>query len=116
MMELASSAAADPFEKIKGLITDMVAKLVSEANKEASQKSFCDEEKAKSAKEQQEKSMRSDDLQSRLDTATTAQASKQEDIKELQKELAELDASMAAATALRNEEHTTYLKASSDFK
>merc|ERR1719146_167182 len=67
MMELASSAAADPFEKIKGLISDMVAKLVSEANEEASQKSFCDEEKAKSAKEQEAKSMRSDDLQSRLD-------------------------------------------------
>merc|ERR1719160_1334645 len=58
MMELASSAAADPFEKIKGLITDMVAKLVTEANEEASQKSFCDEEKAKSAKEQDAKSMR----------------------------------------------------------
>merc|ERR1719321_1637885 len=116
MMELASSAAADPFEKIKGLISDMVAKLVSEANEEASQKSFCDEEKAKSAKEQEAKSMRSDDLQSRLDTATSAQASKNEDIKELQKEIAELDASVASATKLRAEEHATYLKASADFK
>merc|ERR1719146_59908 len=67
MMELASSAAADPFEKIKGLIGDMIAKLVSEANAEASQKSFCDEEKAKGAKEQDEKSMRSDELRSRID-------------------------------------------------
>merc|ERR1719160_657670 len=75
MMELASSAAADPFEKIKGLISDMVAKLVTEANEEASQKSFCDEEMAKSAKEQETKSMRSDDLQSRLDSATAAKAS-----------------------------------------
>merc|ERR1719159_662834 len=111
MMELASSAAADPFEKIKGLISDMVAKLVSEANEEASQKSFCDEEKAKSAKEQEAKSMRSDDLQSRLDTATSAKASKEMDIKELQKEIAELDASVSAATKLRAEEKATYLKA-----
>merc|ERR1719321_1467981 len=109
MMELASSAAADPFEKIKGLISDMVAKLVTEANEEASQKAFCDEEKAKSSKEQEEKSMRSDDLQSRLDSATAAQASRNQDIKELQKEIAELDSSVAAATALREKEHTTYL-------
>jgi len=116
MMELASSAAADPFEKIKGLISDMVAKLVTEANEEASQKSFCDEEKAKSAKEQETKSMRSDDLQSRLDSATAAKASKEMDIKELQKEIAELDASVSAATKLRAEEKATYLKASADFK
>jgi len=115
-MELASSAAADPFEKIKGLISDMVAKLVSEANEEASQKSFCDEEKAKSSKEQAEKSMRSDDLQSRLDSANSAKAAKMQDIKDLQKELAELDASVAASTKLRAEEHATYLKASADFK
>merc|ERR1719409_2461319 len=116
MMELASSAAADPFEKIKGLISDMIAKLVSEANEEASQKSFCDEEKAKSAKEKEAKSMRSDDLQSRLDSATAAKASKEMDIKELQKEIAELDASVSAATKLRAEEKATYLKASADFK
>merc|ERR1719159_1478720 len=44
MMELASSASTDPFEKVKGLIADMIAKLVSEANAEATQKAFCDEE------------------------------------------------------------------------
>jgi len=116
MMELASSAAADPFEKIKGLISDMVAKLISEANEEASQKSFCDEEKAKSAKEQEEKSMRSDDLQSRLDTASSAKAARLQDIKDLQTELAELDASVASSTELRAAEHATYLKTSADFK
>jgi chromosome segregation ATPase len=116
MMELASSAAADPFEKIKGLLSDMIAKLVTEANEEASQKSFCDEEKAKSGKEKEAKSMRSDDLQSRLDSATAAKASREQDIKELQKEIAELDASVSGATKLRTEEKATYMKASADFK
>merc|ERR1719230_589427 len=115
-MELASSAASDPFEKIRGLISDMIAKLVTEANEEASQKSFCDEEKAKSAKEKDAKSMRSDDLQSRLDSATAAKASREQDIKTLQTEIAELDASVSAATKLRTEEKATYMKASSDFK
>merc|ERR1719498_2252518 len=48
MMEMVSAATTDPFEKIRGLISDMIAKLVAEANEEASQKAFCDEEKSKS--------------------------------------------------------------------
>merc|ERR1719146_561327 len=101
MMELASSAAADPFEKIKGLISDMIAKLVSEANEEASQKTFCDEEKAKSSKEQEDKSMRSDELRSRLDSATAAKGELEENIKELQEEVAAGDKAVAEATKLR---------------
>jgi len=116
MMELASSAAADPFEKIRGLIGDMVSKLQEEANAEASQKAFCDDESKKSRAQQQEKSMRSDDLRSRLDSASAAQAALQEKIKELQGELAQIDASFAEATQIRNQEHTTYLKSSADFK
>lgn len=116
MMELASSASTDPFEKVKGLITDMIAKLVSEANADATQKAFCDEETAKSKKEQEVKSMRSDELNSRLDTAAAAKAELEQSIKELNQEVADLDAKTAEATQIRAEEHATYLKASADFK
>jgi len=53
MMEMVSAASADPFEKIKGLIEEMIAKLIEEANQEATQKAFCDEEigKSKASKE-----------------------------------------------------------------
>merc|ERR1719387_576053 len=116
MMELASSASQDPFEKVKGLITDMIAKLVSEANAEATQKAFCDEETAKSKKEQGEKSMRSDELNSRLDTAAASKGTLMQSIKDLTAEVADLDAKSAEATKIRAEEHATYLKASADFK
>ena len=36
--------------------------------------------------------------------------------KQLQEEIAKMDATQAEATALRNEEHEAYLKASSDYK
>merc|ERR1719191_2612516 len=48
LMQLASVAGSDPFVKIRGLIEDMIAKLLKEAQEEATQKAFCDEEMGKS--------------------------------------------------------------------
>merc|ERR1719460_1461037 len=42
-----SASGEDPFVKIKGLITDMISKLESEAKSEATEKAYCDEELAK---------------------------------------------------------------------
>merc|ERR1719235_1866901 len=41
MMEMAGAAAQDSFTKIRGLIEDMITKLVEEANEEATQQAFC---------------------------------------------------------------------------
>merc|ERR1719456_2166720 len=41
------SNSEDIFAKIKGLISDMIAKLQQEAAEEASKKAYCDEENAK---------------------------------------------------------------------
>jgi len=116
MMEMAGAAAQDPLEKIRGLVQDMIAKLVEEANAEATQKDFCDEEKAKSQKEKDAKSMKGDDLQSRIDTATAAKAKLGEGIKELQAELAALDAANKEATKIRAEEAGTFAVANKDYK
>jgi len=116
MMELVSAAASDPFEKIRGLLGDMIAKLVAEANEEASQKAFCDEEMGKSNKEKDAKSMRIDKLTAKLDHATATTAELEDAIKELQAELADIDKATSEATKLRNEEHATYEKASKDYK
>merc|ERR1719161_2865142 len=45
---LANMATSDPFVKIRGLIEDMIAKLLKEAEEEATQKAFCDAEMGKS--------------------------------------------------------------------
>merc|ERR1719161_1530448 len=103
------------FAKIKGLIEEMIAKLVQEAQEEATQKAFCDEEMGKSKKAAAEKGLTLDKLQSRLDKAGARKAELELSIKELEGEIATLDAGTAEATKLRNEEHTTYLKSSKDF-
>merc|ERR1719506_1859471 len=115
-MEMASAATEDSFSKIKGLIEEMIAKLVAQANEEASQKDFCDEEKAKSKKEQDAKVMRSDDLKSRIDAATASKSQLGQSIKELQAEIAEIDKASGEATKIRADEHAAYLKAKKDYK
>lgn len=106
----------DPFAKIKGLIEEMIDKLLQEAQEEATQKAFCDQELGKSKKAKADKTMRAEKLQSRLDKATTRSAELEQSVKELEAEIAELDKGMAEATTIRQEEHATYLKASKDFK
>lgn len=115
LMEMAGSAAMDPFVKIRGLIEDMIAKLMKEAQEEATQKAFCDEEMGKSNKAKEEKTMTLDKLQSRIDKASSRKAELGQAVKDLEAQIAELDATTAEATKIRNEEHETYLVASKDF-
>merc|ERR1719387_695563 len=113
---MVSVASSDPFEKVRGLIEQMIEKLVTEANEEATQKAFCDEETAKSKKAQAEKTMTSDKLTSRIDKASTKTTQLEQSIKDLEAEIAELDKGSAEATKIRTEEKATNTKAPSDFK
>jgi len=113
---MASAATEDPFVKIRGLIEEMVAKLVAQANEEATQQDFCNEEKAKSQKEQDTKMMRADDLKAKIDSSESAKATMSEKIKDLQGEIAEIDQADGEATKIRTEESKTNKKATKDFK
>merc|ERR1719409_370041 len=114
--QLASMATSDPFVKIRGLIEDMIAKLLKEAEEEATQKAFCDAEMGKSKKSQEEKTMTLDKLQSRIDGAESTIAENTESIKTLEAEIAEIDKAQSEATMIRTTEHEDYLVASKDFK
>lgn len=116
LAQIASSAASDPFIKVRGLVEDMIAKLVSEAQEDATHEAFCDEELSKSKQSQDEKQAKVEKLQNRIDGAESASAQLADASKTLQEEIAEIDRAQKEATDQRTAEHDEYVKASTDFR
>merc|ERR1719453_117951 len=104
-MQLATVASSDPFVKIRGLIEDMIAKLLKEAQEEATQKAFCDQEMGQSTTSKNQKLATLGKLQSRIDGASATIAELTEAVKTLEAEIADIDKSQAEATAIRTKEH-----------
>merc|ERR1719326_2326135 len=94
----------------------MIDKLLTEANEEATHKSFCDEENGKAKASKNEKQMTVDKLQARLDTASTKKVELEQSVKELEAEIADLDQATAEATKIRTEEASTFQKESKDYR
>merc|ERR1719265_2340304 len=114
--QLASMAASDPFAKIKGLINDMIEKLLKEAQEAATHEAFCQEEMGKSKASQADKTMKLDKFSTRVDEASSKVSELTEAIKTLEAEIAEIDKGQAEATALRTKEHEEFSVVSKDYK
>merc|ERR1719182_1326170 len=80
LVALAYRAAADPFGKIRGMIEDMIAKLLEEAAAEATQKAFCDKEIGESKKVKADKEGKLDKVNARLEKATSTTSTLTEEI------------------------------------
>jgi len=114
--QLASMAASDPFEKIRGLINDMIEKLLKEAQEAATHEAFCNEEMGKSGKSREDKEMKLAKFTSRVDSANSKVAELSGAIKTLHKEVSEIDKASAEATTLRTQEHEEFVKVSKDYR
>jgi len=109
-----ASAGEDPFVKVKGLISDMIAKLEAEAKDAATEKAYCDEELSKTEAKKAELEGEISKLTSKIDLAAAKSAGLKEDVKTLQAELAALAKSQAEMDAIRAEEKAAFDKAKSE--
>merc|ERR1719324_1846667 len=114
VIKYGASSGEDPFVKIRGLIADMITKLEKEAQSEASEKAYCDEEMAKTEAKKEELNYEISKLTAKLDKAAAKSASLKDSVKTLQKELAELAKSTAEMDKIRREENAAYTQAKED--
>jgi len=100
-VEAASMLGADPFAKIKGLISEMIEKLEEEAAKEAAHKAFCDKEMKETKAKKEDKETDLDDLTTKIDKATAKIAKLTEEIATLEEELGAIAKAQAEADKIR---------------
>merc|ERR1719281_1851928 len=107
---------AGPFDKIIGMIKDMIAKLTATAGEEADHKEFCDGEL-------KENKMTRDSKTSDVNSMTASKESLEAQIAKLKEEraalsdaIAELDAAMSEATSIRQKESNENTEAIKDAK
>merc|ERR1719197_889485 len=113
MIRYGSASGEDPFAKVKGLIEEMIAKLMKEAEAEASHKAYCDEEMSKTKAKKEELTADIDKLTSKIDTASARSADLK---KEVQKELAALQEMQAGMDKAREDENAVYKVAKDDLE
>jgi len=116
LIRYSSRSGEDPFAKVKGLIQDMIAKLMKEAEAEASEKAYCDEEMSKTKAKKDELTADIEKLTAKIDKASAASVALKEDVKELQKELAELQELQAEMDKIREDTHAAYVTAKEDLE
>merc|ERR1719364_276301 len=99
----------DPFAKVKGLIRDMIERLLKEAEEEAAKKGYCDKEMSETKQKKEELEGEIEKLTTKIDEKTAKSKKLKEEVAILQKELAELEATQLEMDKIREEEHTTYV-------
>merc|ERR1719183_2762649 len=116
VLRFGAASGDDPFAKVKGLIQELIDRLVAEAAAEAEEKEYCDSEMAKT---EEKKSELEDDiakLTAKIDKAAATSAKLKEEVKQLQAELAELAKLQAEMDKIRAEQHEAYLIAKADLE
>jgi len=106
----------DVFAKVKSLISDMIAKLEKEAEAEATEKAYCDEEMSKTEAKKGELEGVVTKLTSKIDLNSAKSAELKGEVKTLQAELATLAKEQASMDSIRAEEKAAYDKAKAELE
>merc|ERR1719234_2350556 len=107
---------ADPFAKVKGLLSNMITRLITEAQEEASHKAFCDKETASNEEKRNKLQAEDKKLSTRIERAEAGIANLKQQIAELQQALADIALSQKEMDSMRQSEHTEFIKEEADFQ
>jgi len=110
------ASGADPFAKVKGMISEMIDKLVQQAAEEASHKAFCDKEMSESKAKIEDHTSTIEKFTTRKDKATAAIEKLTEEIATLQSELATIAKQQAEMDKMRADEKAAWAEAKKDFE
>lgn len=116
LLQAASSASADPFAKVRGMIQDMLLKLEMQSRDEATHEEMCRTEISKNEKKKEKKIATLAKYNTRFDGAHAKTATLKGQIAELQQALKDMASSIAEATKMRNAEHEENVKVIADNK
>lgn len=103
-----SGSKSDIFGKVKGLIRDMIEKLESEAEADATKKAYCDKELAETKQKKEEKTDEIEKLSAKIGSSKARSAKLKEEVATLQKELAALTREQAQMDKIRGEEKAAF--------
>jgi hypothetical protein len=111
---LASGSGEDIFAKVRGLITDMIAKLEEAGQADADHKAYCDKEMTEAKQKKIDKTAEVDHLSTKIQLKSSASAKLKEEVATIQKELAELASTQAEMDSLRAEEKAIFKQNKAD--
>merc|ERR1719492_530695 len=107
-------SSGDPFVKVRGLIEDMIAQLQAEADAEATEKAYCDEQLAKTKAKKEELDDDIAKLTVKIDQASSKSANLKAEVSDLESELAALSKLQAEMDKIRSDTHAAYTTAKAD--
>jgi chromosome segregation ATPase len=108
VVQYGAATGEDIFAKVKGLIADLIAKLEKEAQQDATEKAYCDEQLSETSAKESDMEDVLKKLKAQLDRKSAKFAEVKDDLTEMQAELAEMTKDQSKLTKIREEEHAAF--------